>query len=241
MENVTGMDAQKKSPIETIIETVKQVITNPVGFYRNMPKVGGFVDPLIFAVVLGAVCGVVDAVVSVIRFGSWMTFGMVLRCVIAAPIGALIGGFIGAAIMFVIWKLMDSKESYETAYRCGAYSMAIMPVMYLPYVGIYIYMGWSLYLVVTASIEVHGIPAKKAWKVFGIITGVCLLLMLTSYSCANKVQRNLGSYSQQTGKNSGKNAEDMTPEEAGKAAGEAAAAFMKAMQENAAKQQAKDE
>lgn len=55
------------------------------------------------------------------------------------PIAVAIGSFIGAAILFVIWKLMGSQEDYETAYRCGAYLMALAPITTLinviPYAG----------------------------------------------------------------------------------------------------------
>lgn len=233
MDNITAPDAQKKTPIQEIIDTAKKVILNPVEFYRGMPKVGGFVDPLTFAVVMGAVLGVVQAVLGLVHLAP---FG--LSAIIVMPIGALIGGFIGSAIMFVIWKLMGSAESYETAYRCGAYTMAFTPITavvgLIPFLGGLIVLGWMLYLVVMASVEVHKIPAKKAWLVFGIITAIFVLFILGAQATARQAVK----FQQEMGIKADK---DMTPEEAGKAAGNAAAAFMKAMQEQAAKQAAQDQ
>jgi hypothetical protein len=238
MENVTGMDAQKKSPVQAIIETVKKVITNPVEFYRNMPKAGGFVDPLVFAVALGVVSGIIQAVVSL--FSPVGTVVLALGAIIMTPIMVLIFGFIGAAIVFVIWKLMGSNESYETAYRCGAYASAISPITVvaglIPAVGGLVGIAWMTYLLVVASTEVHKIPAKKAWLVFGIIAAVLALANLGAQAGARKAQRSMAGFQKEMEKIGATADKDMTPEEAGKAAGNAAAAFMKAMQDQAAKQ-----
>ena len=156
----------------------------------------------------------------------------------------LIFGFIGAAIMFVIWKLMGSDESFETAYRCGAYAAAISPITsvlgVIPYIGSLIGLAWGLYLVVTASVEVHKLPAKKAWMVFGIIGAVLAIMSLSAQASARKMQKGMADWQREWGT---KPAKEMTPEDAGKAA----ASFMKAMQEQArmeaekAKAEAKEE
>lgn len=246
MENVTGSDTQKKTPVQEIMDAVKKVITNPVEFYRGMPKMGGFGDPLIFAVVMGVATGIVQAVLGLIRFGAGAAGFMALGAIIFVPIMVAIFGFVGAAIMFVIWKLMGSNESYETAYRCCAYSMAISPITavigLIPFVGGLIGMVWMLYLLVMASVEVHKIAAKKAWLVFGIITAIFALISLGAQAGARKAQRSMADFQKEMGQTGVKADKDKTtPEEAGKAAGTAAAAFMKAMQEQAAKQAAQDQ
>jgi glucan phosphoethanolaminetransferase (alkaline phosphatase superfamily) len=111
------------------------------------------------------------------------------------PIFIVIGCFIGAAILFVIWKLMGSQESFETAFRCAAYMSAISPITavlgVIPWIGAVLGMLLSLYYVVMASVEVHGIPAKKAWIVFGsIIALLCLVSMCTQYA-VKKATRNM--------------------------------------------------
>ena len=191
MENTT----ETKKSLD-IVGTVKDVILAPVDFYRGMAKSGGFGEPLIFAVVMGVASGLVQAVLGLLHFGAVASVGMALASVIITPVVVLIFGFVGAAIMFVIWKLMGSNESYETAYRCGAYAAAISPITALlgiiPYVGSLVGLAWMLYLIVTASVEVHKIPSKKAWQVFGIIGAVFALLTLSSQCTARKVQRDFG-------------------------------------------------
>jgi hypothetical protein len=232
------MDAQKKSPVQGIMDAAKQVIMDPVGFYRGMAKSGGFGEPLVFAVVLGVVTGIVQAVIGLVHLGPAVSAFMALASIIVVPVMVLIFGFVGAAIVFVIWKLMGSNESYETAYRCGAYASAISPITavasLIPVVGSLVGLGWMTYLLVMASIEVHKIPAKKAWLVFGIIAALFALMSLGAQAGARKAQRGMADFQKEMGMTPGK---EMTPEEAGKAA----ATFMKAMQEQAAKQQAKEE
>ena len=240
MDNATGMDAQKKSPVQGIIDTVQKVILNPIEFYRGMAKTGGFVEPLIFAVVLGVVTGVIQAILGFFHFGSVAGGIMALGAIVMTPIIVAIFGFVGAAIVFVIWKLMGSNESYETAYRCGAYASAISPIAavagLIPWVGGLVGLAWMTYLLVTASVEVHKLPAKKSWMVFGIIAAVFALMSLSGQVAARKAQRSMAGFQREMEKMGASGDKDMTPEEAGKAAGNAAAAFVKAMQEQAAKQ-----
>jgi len=231
MDNMQGTpEARAKSLWNGILDTVKAVITNPAQFYRTMPKTGGFGDPLVFMAVLGVIAGVIQAVFGLFHIGFVGTTLAALGAIIMAPVVIIIAGFIGAAIVFVIWKLMGSAESYETAYRCLAYAGAIAPITALfnliPYVGGLVGLAWGLFLLVTASVEVHKIAAKTAWLVFGIIAAI---LAIGSISAQRRAASAMGAWQHATGKT----AEEMTPDDAGRAA----AAFLKAMQNEAAKQE----
>lgn len=234
----TGTSQQAKSVWQGILGTALQVIKDPAGFYRGMAKSGGFGDPLVFVVVLGVAGGLVRAVLGLFHFGPMISTAMALAAIIMTPVLAIVGSFIGAAILFVIWKLMGSNESYETSYRCAAYASAITPITALigviPYLGMLAGLAWMVYLLVMASVEVHRIAAKTAWLVFGIIAAVFALMGGCSQLAARKMQRQAEAWQTQMG---GKPGKEMTPEDAGKAA----AAFMKAMQEAAAKESAKQQ
>jgi hypothetical protein len=233
MDNM-GTEQKSKSMIDGIINTVKMVITNPVEFYRTMPKAGGFGDPLVFAVVIGVIAGLVQAVIGFLTLSGALRWAS-LGAVIWGPVGALIGSFIGAAILFVIWKIMGSGENYETAYRCAAYSYAIAPIAVLaglvPYVGSLVGLAWGLYLVVTASVEVHKIASKTAWLVFGIITAIFALMSVGTAMTARRVSRNLQSWQQEVGTQNEELAVEMN--KAAAEAGKASTAMMKALQAQA--------
>lgn len=231
---VPAPSAPPAAPLAKVLETAKAVILNPVGFFRSMPKTGGLADPLIFVVVLAVATGLIQAVLGLVHLRVAATAIMALASIVLVPILAVIGSFIGAAILFVIWKLMGSKESFETAYRSAAYMSAIQPIVVIlgliPYVGSLVGLAWGLYLVVTASVEVHGIKAKTAWLVFGIIAAIVALMNITAQVKMRRMARSMQELSRSMG------GEDMTAEEAG----EQFAKFMKGVQAEAERQSKKD-
>lgn len=167
------MDANKVD-FAKLTRTAVRIITAPADFFYEMPKTGGFTNPLIFAVFIGVVAGVIYAISGVLGLGYLKTGARsALFMLIAMPIGSVMGSFIGAAILFVIWKFMGSEENYETAFRCVAYLMALSPVVALlaliPYAGGIINSAIYTYFIVIASTVVHNIPSRKAWLVFGVI------------------------------------------------------------------------
>jgi len=201
--------------INTIKKQVIQVITNPVAFYKSMAKTGGFVEPMVFIAVVGLVVGAIRAV---LLLGT--SFGMALGALIMMPIIAPLAAFIGTVIVFIIWKLMGSRESYETAYRCVAYTFAVVPITVLlsliPYIGSAAATAWGCYLCYVASVEVHAIQAKKAKLTWGII---CAVFIIAGYSGERKARELEARWGD----------EDAAAEEMGKAFGK----FFKGLEEAA--------
>lgn len=231
--NSKGEDVIKqiKGSLPSIPATVVKVITNPAGFYREMPKTGGFITPLIFMIAMGVVGGLLRAVLSVIGLNPMGGFGIAIASVILVPIFVAIFGFISAAIVYIIWKVIGSKESYETAYRCVAYAGAIVPITtvlnVIPYVGSILGLVWITYLMVVASTEVHQIVAKKAWIVFGTVCAVLSLMMLGAEFAGRRMASEMKNWEKEMGKKM-KDFENMTPGEAGEAIGE----FMKGFEKS---------
>lgn len=233
-DNTTESNSSDSNSIEpafnltTVIDDAKKVITNPIGFYRDMPTQGGYANPLIFVVVMAAISGVIISVTSLVGLGNAMAVGgAAIASIIIFPIFAVIGSFIGAAIVFVIWKLMGSEKNYEVAYRCIAYSMAIAPVAavisIIPYLGTIVRTLWGMFLLFTASVEVHKLNASTAKIVFGVLAALGVLLGVGSEKAARTMQNYVDTYSETQLPEAFKdleNLENMTPEEAGKAAGE---------------------
>lgn len=178
-------------------QTAVKVVTNPAGFFRGMPKTGGFLEPLVFVVIMGFIAGIIQAILGFIGLGHAGGYGGAMTgsfvVIVFMPITAAIGSFIGAAMLFVIWKWMGSRENYKTAYRCGAYLMALVPITAIigvaPYAGGLIAMAIYVFYLVTASIHVHNLSSQKAWLVFGIIG---LLFALLGIYAEHKF-RNMGS------------------------------------------------
>jgi len=189
------MEEGKKDLVGGIVSTAIKVITNPWGFYREMPKTGGFQDPIIFLVAMTVVAMIVSAIGTILHIGvSPMGFGVGIGSAIAGiiigPIIGVVFSFIIAAILFVIWKIMGSQENYETAYRCAAYSSGIVPITsiigFIPYIGSVIGILWGFYLLIVASIEVHKIKSSLAWAVWGIIAVLLVIGSVSAQYAAKK-------------------------------------------------------
>jgi hypothetical protein len=197
------MDAQQTKSIDfaAIPQTAIRVVTSPAAFFRDMKKTGGFIEPLVFMVIMGVVSGIIQAVLNILHLNVVGGAAAGVASVIILPVVIAIFGFISAGIAFVIWKLMGSQESYETAYRCVAYAGAVSPITTL--LGVVPDLGSALgiligtYFIVIASVEVHKIPEKKAWTVFGIIAAVLIVLSLSGQFAARRLTRETGRFQEQ--------------------------------------------
>ncbi len=202
--------------LSSIQKTAVSVLTSPSAFFREMPKTGGFVEPLIFMVIMGIISGLIQTVFSLVGLHIAAGMAMGVASIILFPIVIAIGGFIGAAILFVIWKLLGSQESYETAYRCGAYISVLMPIItvlgLIPYLGSAVGIALYVYFLVIASVEVHKIPSQKAWLVFGIIGAILIIMNISAQITAKKFSREAVKFQEkmeQTSKTLKKQAEQM--------------------------------
>ena len=223
------MEKEIEKNITLILNNMKKIITNPVGFFQSMPKSGGFVEPIIFMVSMGVVAGIIQALLGIVGLFHTSFFGA-LSFIIIVPVLATIFGFVGAAILFVIWKIMGSQQSFETAYRCGAYTGGIVPIStvlsIIPFIGSLVGLVWMTYLLVVASTEVHNIKAKTAWIVFGVICALFAMTTISSEFAARRATNEMSKWGEKM-----ERLEEITPEEAGKAMGE----FLKGMEKGAGK------
>ncbi|RBP53485.1 YIP1 family protein [Arenicella xantha] len=240
-----GTNPSEAFDINSVIADARKIITDPVGFYRDMPQTGGYTNPLLFVVVMGLATGVIGFVLSLIGLAKFNTmiggavgFGML----IFMPIALVIGSFIGGAILWVVWKLMGSQKSYETAVRCVAYSSAITPIVsalsIIPYIAGIVKTLWSCFLMYTASVQTHELKEQTAKIVFGIFAAIGLISGIGSEHTVRKYGNAAEQWKAQLEKRHedgtiGKslqeleNFEDMTPEEAGKQLGK----FLSGMEE----------
>jgi hypothetical protein len=179
--------------LTSIQKTAMSVLTSPSSFFREMAKTGGFLEPLIFMVIMGVISGLIQTLFSIVSLNVAGGMAMGIGSIILVPIFAAIFGFVGAAILYVLWKLLGSQESYETAYRCGAYLSVLMPIItvlgLIPYLGSAVGIALYVTFLVIASVEVHNIPSQKAWLVFGIIGAILIIMNIGGQMTARKASR----------------------------------------------------
>jgi len=190
-----------KSYFKGLADIAIKLIATPVDFFRTMPKSGGLIDPMFFLVVTVLIDVIVIFVESFVKHGvSVYGLGMLVVTLIIISMIAVILSFFVAGILYAIWSFMGSNENYETSYRCMAYMQIIVPIAILvsvvPYLGL-LCIAWWLYLMVTATLVVHNLPAKPALLVFGIIAALGGLAYYSSVSSAIKAREHLQEFTRE--------------------------------------------
>ncbi|MBN1828013.1 MAG: YIP1 family protein [Deltaproteobacteria bacterium] len=183
---------------------VRQVITDPSAFYGNMETSGGFEEPVAFVAVMSVALVVINLILALLGLGYAGPASAALISILIGPVVALLMSFAAAAIFFIIWRLMGSVQSFETAYRCIAYAGSIAPLTailgIIPYLGSIAGLAWTCYIFVTASTEVHRCPRQKAVLVFAIIFVILALLSVGSQRTARKFEREMKFLEREAGK-----------------------------------------
>jgi hypothetical protein len=118
--------------LNLFIKDSKDVLVNPKSYFSTMKTSGGMTEPLIKAVIYGAVAGVFAFIWSFLRIGV-MTGGMFGGAIgamifIWSIIGAIIGLFIGAVILLVISSICKGSTDFEANLRVTAAVMVLMPI-----------------------------------------------------------------------------------------------------------------
>lgn len=181
-----------------LMSKVIGVVVSPVEFFRSMEKTGGYLEPLIVVLASGVLSALIMLIYGLLGLGFYSGYGSFasgFSGLVLMPIYLVIGSFIGGAIYFLIVKLMGSKENYEVAFRCVAYSSAIYPVLALfsaiPYLGSLVQSLWPVALLAIASIHVNGVKQKLAWIVFGILGLIFAISAVSTEYAARNITHDL--------------------------------------------------
>ena len=174
---------------QSIISTSVQVITNPRKFFSEMDPSGGYAEPMKFFFAMAAIGWLINLVGTTLMLGkaSLVSF---LAMALAGPAVLFIAGFAGALILHIIWQILGSNASFETSYRSVAYATGISPltslISFIPVVGVPFSIAWAIFLLITASVEVHKIRQSLAWAVWGVVGAFLIVSTITVQFFYNK-------------------------------------------------------
>jgi hypothetical protein len=114
------------------IKESKDVLVNPKSYFSTMKTTGGIAEPLIKAVIYGAVAGLIALLWSLLKVGGApiSIFGgaVGVMLLVWAIIGAIIGLFLGAVILLVISAICKGSTDFEANARVTAAVMVVMPI-----------------------------------------------------------------------------------------------------------------
>lgn len=188
----SGGEFNLSDPVNSFVRTVREILFNPVGFFRGLPHQSGFVNPLVFALicsviaaVLGGILGVLLAIVGLAPQSVVSAIGSLFLSIILLPIGTAIGSFVGAGIYHLLVLLLVKPNSgFEATYRVVAYSSVIQLVSWLsaiPLLGLLVALAVSVFGIILGVLgvrEMHATTTGKAALVVLIPVAVLLVLAL---------------------------------------------------------------
>jgi hypothetical protein len=138
--------------LNLFIKESTDVLVNPKAYFSTMKTSGGMTEPLIKAVIYGAVAGAIAFIWSLLKIGAMTGFGGAIGIMVFiwSIIAAIIGLFIGAVILLVISSICKGSTDFEANLRVTAALMVMMPInAFLGFAG-----HFNLYFGVIVSIAV---------------------------------------------------------------------------------------
>ena len=109
-------------------------LLKPKEYFTSMSTSGGFVEPLIKAVIYGLAAGVFAFIWSLLNismaggFGSMFGGAIGIMVFIWSVIGAVIGLFIGGVIVLIISAICGGSTEFEANVRVTASLMVLSPI-----------------------------------------------------------------------------------------------------------------
>jgi hypothetical protein len=153
---------------QAFLTTLREVLFSPTRFYRRMPTNRGLSNPLIFALILGVLGGVLGLawqqafVPQLEQFPGTVTPYLV-GITIALPLIVLVVLFIGSAIVHLCLMVVGgNRRGFEATFRVIAYSWSTQIFALVPLIGSFIIPIYSLVIEIIGLRESHGISTGRA-------------------------------------------------------------------------------
>ncbi|MDX9929955.1 MAG: Yip1 family protein [Bacteroidales bacterium] len=178
-------------------------LTKPKEYFESMKTTGGLVEPIIKAVIYGAVAGLLYFIWGLLHLGvggaliggavGFMAFIWVL-------IGSIIGLFIGAVVILVLSAIAKGNIDFEACTRVTASIMVLMPVSAL--LSFLSALSFKLFSVISLLINLYGLwllfnglvyslkaNKKTSQIILLVLVGIIVLFMLAGLGTKRATDR----------------------------------------------------
>jgi hypothetical protein len=161
-------------PLASALAVIRAVLLSPRSFYLNFSAEGPLREPAVFVVLVGAVTGVLTAVVAII---SNLIFGQVsagdvgltvLEALFFALLSPLAVGVVAAVYLLSIRTFVGKVSSLREVYRIAAYAFGALILAWIPLVG--------AFAVTYASMVLMGIAVRTVYRT-SLLTAVVTVLV----------------------------------------------------------------
>jgi hypothetical protein len=178
-------------PVGSFISTARNLVLNPVGFFRGIARRGDFVGPLVFAVICALISALIGGLLGLVLTPLFANTGGTGEAFVSGLLG-FVGGLIlgpiiraifsfawsGILYLFVMLLVKPSNAGYEATFRVVSYSSVVQLVSWIPVVGTIVAFVWGTILSILGIREAHSTTTKNAMLVVLIPTGLILLLVV---------------------------------------------------------------
>ncbi len=186
------------------IKESKDVLVNPKSYFSAMKTSGGMTEPLIKAVIYGAVAGVFSFLWSILNLrgvtGGMFGGALGIMSFVWSIIFAIIGLFIGAVILLVISSICKGNTDFEANVRVTAAVMVVMPISaflgflghFSPYIVVIISLAinlFALWLFYNALVEALKSNVETTKIVSYVLIAIFVLVMLLGFFAARKTNQ----------------------------------------------------
>lgn len=169
-----------------LLQTVQRSLFSPQAFFSRLPVRGGFLNPLLYGVIVQTVGNMVGYLSSIVVQSPLFPEGRIEGNMMLA-IGLLIP--IIVLIWLVLWALLlhvslflagGANQDVEASFRIVCYSSAADLFNAIPVLGGAVALAWKVYILILGAREVNRISTARA-------TGAVLLPLLVCCGVAGGI------------------------------------------------------
>jgi hypothetical protein len=133
-----------RSPLASALAVIRAVLFSPKIFYSNFSAEGPTREPAVFALLVGAVTGLLTAAVAIV---SGLIFGEVsagevaltaLEALLFALLSPLAVGVVAGVYLLSIRTFVGKVADFREVYRMTAYAFGALVLAWIPIVGAFV-------------------------------------------------------------------------------------------------------
>jgi hypothetical protein len=183
----SGGDYDLSDPLNSFVDVLRRVVSQPASFFAGLPREGNFLNPLVFALICIEISAILVGLLTFIDVPGGVTwlfgargdqgFLAFLGGLVLAPIAGTVGVFLTALLthLLVILVVGRGHSGFGATFRIVAYSSVTSLVGWIPFIG-WIASLYRLYLATVGIREMHATTTGRALLV--VLLPAILILVL---------------------------------------------------------------
>lgn len=158
-------EPESRFTVESFTTTWRRIVTDPLGFFADMPEAGGLGAPSTFL----AICTAANAL------GHLIT-GWGVAASLAIFVAQLVGSYLAAALLVLVAQhLFAGRAGFEPTFRVVAYAAAPRAFLWVPLLGVLAW-AYGAYLIVRGLERVQALDTTRAVLTTLLAVGVLWML-----------------------------------------------------------------